>query len=262
MVTRYLTQNPCYKQGRVINVTGFMFHSVGVGQPDPEVFIRQFDNPLYDRACVHGFVGADETYITLPCLVTPGKAMRGWHGGKSASNNAYIGIEMTEPKDIRYISGATFQVIGWARAVAHVEKATKRMIDLFATLCDFHGLDPLADGVIISHREGNARGIASAHGDPEHLWKGLNMDYNMDQFRADVADRMKGDKDMTREEVVEIIQSQNNTFNTIQEVPEWGRATVQKLVDKNIIQGDGKGLGLSYDFLRMLVVNDRAGLYD
>lgn len=262
MVTRYLTKNPCYKQGRVINVKGFMFHSVGVGQPDPLVFIRQFDNPLYDRACVHGFVGADETYITLPILVTPGQAMRGWHGGKSASNNAYIGIEMTEPKDIRYISGSTFQVLNRTTAVAHVEKATARMVDLFATLCDFHGLDPLADGVIISHREGNQRGIASAHGDPEHLWKGLNMNYSMDQFRKDVAQRMKGEKDMTREEVIEIIKSQNKTYNTIEEVPEWGQETILKLMGKGIVQGDGDGLGLSYDLLRMLVVNDRVGLYD
>lgn len=260
MITRYLTKNPCYKQGRVIQVKGLMFHSVGVGQPDPEVFIRQFDNPLYDRACVHGFVGADETYITLPCLVNPGQAMRGWHGGKTASNNAYIGIEMTEPKDIRYISGATFQVLNRVKAVEHVEKATKRMVDLFATLCTFHGLNPMTD--IVSHREGNSLGIASAHGDPEHLWKGLNMDYSMDRFRTDVADRMKGAEDMTREEVIEIIKSQNKVFNTIEEVPEWGWETVKKLMNKNLLQGEGDGLGLTYDLLRVLVINDRAGLYD
>ena len=205
MVTRYLTKNPCYKQGPVIQVKGLMFHSVGVGQPDPLVFIRQFDNPLYDRACVHGFVGADETYITLPCLVNPGQAMRGWHGGKSASNNAYVGVEMTEPKDIRYISGATFQVLNRAKAVEHVEKATERMVDLFATLCIFHGLNPMTD--IISHREGNTLGIASAHGDPEHLWKGLGMDYSMDQFRKDVAQRMKGEKDMTEKEVRKLLEA-------------------------------------------------------
>ena len=74
------------------------------------------------------------------------------------------------------------------------------MIDLFATLCTFHGLNPMTD--IVSHREGNTLGIASAHGDPEHLWKGLGMDYSMDHFRTDVADRMKGEKDMTREEVI------------------------------------------------------------
>ena len=43
-------------------------------------------------------------------------------------------------------------------------------------LCGKYGLDPLADGVVISHREGCARGIASNHGDPEHLWAQLGME--------------------------------------------------------------------------------------
>ena len=260
MITRYLTKNPCYKQGRVIDVKGLMFHSVGVNQPDPMVFIKQFDNAFYDRACVHGFVGADETYITLPCLINPGQAMRGWHGGKTASNNAYIGIEMTEPKDIRYISGATFQVLNRTTAVAHVEKATRRMIDLFALLCTFHGLNPMTD--IVSHREGNALGIASAHGDPEHLWRGLNMDYSMDQFRKDVAAKMEGADSMTREEVIQIIQEQKVIYDTVDQVPDWAKPTIQKLIDKKLLEGEGDGLGLTYDLTRVLVINDRAGLYD
>ena len=44
----------------------------------------------------------------------------------------------------------------------------------------------------MSHREGHARGIASNHGDPEHLWKGLGMSYTMDTFRAAVKAQMSG----------------------------------------------------------------------
>ena len=52
-------------------------------------------------------------------------------------------------------------------------------------------------------------------------------------------------------------------YHTIQEMPEWARATIQKLVDRGVIQGrDGNNLDLSEDMLRMLVINDRAGLYD
>lgn len=72
----------------------------------------------------------------------------------------------------------------------------------------------------------------------------------------------KEEPDMTKEEVLEIIKSQNKVFDTIEEVPEWGRPTVQKLMNKGILQGDGDGLGLSFDLLRMLVMNDRAGIYD
>jgi len=57
---------------------------------------------------------------------------------------------------------------------------------LFAFLCKEFQLDPLKDGVIISHREGHTRGIASGHEDPEHLWRGLGSGYTMDGFRRDV----------------------------------------------------------------------------
>ena len=59
-------------------------------------------------------------------------------------------------------------------------------------LCKQYNLNPIADGVIISHREGHSRGIASNHGDPEHLWNGLGMGYTMDGFRKDVKAAMGG----------------------------------------------------------------------
>ena len=51
-------------------------------------------------------------------------------------------------------------------------------------------------------------------------------------------------------------------YNTVAECPNWARATIQKLVDKKILSGTGEGLDLSRDMIRMLVINDRAGLYD
>lgn len=51
-------------------------------------------------------------------------------------------------------------------------------------------MDPLADRVILSHKEGSSRGIASNHGDPEHLWMQLGMGYTMDGFRKAVASAM------------------------------------------------------------------------
>ena len=72
---------------------------------------------------------------------------------------------------------------------------------------------------------------------------------------------------MTGKDVRELLEeylpkTEPTKYDTIQEVPEWGRPTVQKLMDKNLLQGEGDGLGLTYDLLRMLVINDRAGLYD
>lgn len=45
-------------------------------------------------------------------------------------------------------------------------------------------------------------------------------------------------------------------------MPDWARPTVQKLVDKGILQGDGNGLGLTDDMLRLLVMLDRADCFN
>lgn len=46
-------------------------------------------------------------------------------------------------------------------------------------------------------------------------------------------------------------------------MPEWARPTIKKLVDKGWLKGNDNGeLELTDDMLRMFVVNDRAGMYD
>lgn len=51
-------------------------------------------------------------------------------------------------------------------------------------------------------------------------------------------------------------------YDRYDEVPQWGRDTVKKLLDRGAIVGDEKGeLSLSYEMLRILVINDRMGLY-
>lgn len=45
-------------------------------------------------------------------------------------------------------------------------------------------------------------------------------------------------------------------------MPEWARPTIQKLVDKGFLKGDEEGkLGLTEELMRMFIVNDRAGIY-
>lgn len=58
-------------------------------------------------------------------------------------------------------------------------------------------------------------------------------------------------------------EKEKKVYDTVDAVPTWGKATVQKLVNKGFLQGDDKGkLALSTDLLRLLVINDRAHLYD
>ena len=46
----------------------------------------------------------------------------------------------------------------------------------------------MKDGVIVSHKEGANRGIATRHGDPDEYWENVKIGYTMDGFRKDVKD--------------------------------------------------------------------------
>ena len=191
LVQSLLTKNPCYTAGRKITVKGLMLHSVGCPQPKASVFINSWNSPSYDNACVHGFIdGNDGTvYQTLPWN------HRGWHcgsGSKGSGNNTHIGVEMCEPACIKYTGGATFTCSDLSTARAVAKRTYEAAVELFAMLCKQYGLNPLADGVVISHKEGHSRGIASNHGDPEHLWTQLGMSHTMNTFRQAVKAKMDG----------------------------------------------------------------------
>lgn len=179
IIQSILTKNPCYKAGKKITVKGLMLHSVGTPQPSASVFINNWNRADYNRACVHAFIDGNngKVYQTLPWN------HRGWHGGGKC-NNTHIGVEMCEPACIKYISGNTFTCTNKVAARAAVQRTYDTAVLLFAHLCKKYKLDPMTD--IISHKEGASKGIASNHGDPEHLWKQLGMGYTMNTFRKAV----------------------------------------------------------------------------
>nr|DAH37244.1 MAG TPA: N-acetylmuramoyl-L-alanine amidase [Caudoviricetes sp.] len=45
-------------------------------------------------------------------------------------------------------------------------------------------------------------------------------------------------------------------------MPDWARPTIQKLVDKGYLKGDGNGLGLTDEMLKIFVILDRAGEFE
>lgn len=205
-------QSDCYKEGKMIDVKGLMIHSVGCPQPKAQPFINNW-NKAGAGACVHAIVEPDgDVYQLLPWN------HRGWHGGGS-SNNTHIGVEMTEPDTIKYTGGASWKETGdGANTKAHVLATYKHAVELFAYLCNMFSLDPLADGVIVSHSEGHKRGIASNHGDVEHLWSKFGL--SMTQFREDIKavmgtedtnayTKIMGASVATAEQMVEYIKANN-----------------------------------------------------
>ena len=246
--TKYLTKNPYFNDGRWITgpaFRGFFLHSVGVGQPNPLVFIRQWNKPGFTYAGISGFIGADTVYLTAPCLETPGRVKRMPHAGKPAGNNGYIGFELCEPSQITYTTGANFKIRDKAAAQSFCRKTYENAVQLFARLCAFHGKDPLRDGVILSHNEAGKRGIASGHVDPEHLWRGLGLSYTMNGFRQDVAAAMrpKEEIDMTKAEVIALIDQRIKTALDGKDVPasDWAKDELAAAVAAGITDGTRPG---------------------
>lgn len=246
--TKYLTQNPYFNDGRWITgpaFRGFFLHSVGVGQPDPLVFLRQWNKPGFTYAGISGFIGADTVYLTAPCLETPGRVKRMPHAGKPAGNNGYIGFELCEPSQITYTTGANFKIRDKAAAQSFCRKTYENAVQLFARLCAFHGKDPLRDGVILSHNEAGKQGIASGHVDPEHLWRGLGLPYTMAGFRQDVANAMKPKEeiDMTKAEVVALIDERIQVAleGKGAEASAWAKEELAQAVAAGITDGTRPG---------------------
>lgn len=246
IIEAFATKNKCYQIGTPLKPRGIMLHSIGCPQPNASVMAQNYNQyrPNGQSVCVHAFVQRDgKVYQTLPWTV------QAWHCG-GAANGTHIGIEMTEPASIVYTGhGAEWRDLNPAATETHIRGTYAAAVELFAQLCAQFDLDPLADGIIISHSEGRMRGVASPHADPEHLWKPFGL--TMYEFRQDVYNAMNDIANNNEEEDV-------MRYNSINEVPDWARSTIEEMMNEGLIAGTGGGnLDLSTDMVRMFYVMKR-----
>lgn len=244
IIEAYATKNKCYQTATPLYPQGIMLHSIGCPQPNASVMAQNYNQyrPNGQSVCVHAFVQRDGmVYQTLPWTV------QAWHCGGSA-NSTHIGIEMTEPASIVYTGhGADWRDLDPEATETHIKGTYATAVELFAQLCEQYALDPLEDGVIISHAEGAMRGVASHHADPTHLWKPFGL--TMYEFRQDVYKAMngteKGEENMTR-------------YHSIGEMPSYYRDEAAQLVDSGALQGDNNGdLNVSEDMIRDAIIGMR-----
>jgi hypothetical protein len=190
LLTQYITKNVIYQRNlnppdsryKNFKPKGIFLHSVGCSQPKAEVFFNSW-NKAGTETAVHAVL---EPGTVIQCMPW---TFRGTHAG-SPANDTHIGVEMTEPGTIKYLGGSSWQDLNPAETKKFVLGTYETAAELFAMLCGQLNLDPLKDGVILSHNEGRLRGIATAHFDPEHIWGKFGL--TMDAFRRDVAAKMKG----------------------------------------------------------------------
>lgn len=226
---QFLNQNDCYRAGRDLRPIGVMLHTTGKPNPKLSRYVGPDDGLLGHNkagnhwnmpgvgACVHAFIGqlADgsvATYQTLPWT------MRGWHCGRSG-NDTHISFEICE-------DDLTDPV--YFRAVY------REAVELTAHLCREFDLAPLEPGVVLDHREGHARGIASNHADVAH-WFGRHGK-TMDDFRADVARELRKDDTMTQEQFDAMM---DNYLARRGELPgsDWAAATILAAKARKITDG-------------------------
>lgn len=190
IIENILTDSECYQKNAHIDVKGIVLHSVGCNQPKASVFLKKGNKPgVY--VCPHAYIdGLDgDVYQALPWN------HRGWHGGcktlTRTVNDTHIGIEVCEPDCLKYVGTSDrFSCTDPARAKEICDRTYKSAVKLFAYLCKLYSLNPLADGVILSHKEAGQRQLSAKHTDINHLWEQLKLPYTMDGFRNDVAKEM------------------------------------------------------------------------
>ena len=80
------------------------------------------------------------------------------------------------------------------------------------------------------------------------------------RFKAGLMEQEKEDN-MTEKQVKQLIEKSKTVFDTEEAVPEWGRATIEKLTKRGLLRGEDGKLALTAEMLRVFVVLDRAGAF-
>lgn len=229
--------------------TKIVVHSTGANNPYISRYVQPNDGLLGENkygnswnnsgldVCVNAFIGkvtdgSVAVYQTLPWDYRP------WgvgSGSKGSYNDCAIQFEICEDKlvDANY-----------------AKECYERAAQLCAYLCDEYDI-PVAG--IVSHKEAHEQGYGSNHGDPEHWWRKFGL--SMSNFRARVQEILDSKKE------VENMTDNLTRYNTINEMPDYAKSTIEKLVNKGYLKGDGNGFDLSLDMVRMFVILDRAGMF-
>lgn len=297
----YLIKNACYIDNQIRKPTGIVVHSTGANNTYLSRYVQPASgqsegmsegiaqllgqnrygnhwNQYYAGgedgrfACVNAFIGRlangeIATVQTLPWETAP------WgvgSGEKGSYNATHVQFEICEDglDDPEYYHAVMTEAA-----------------QLCAYLCTRYNIDV---SQVVSHHEAYLAGMGGNHGDIDHwLWR---FSDTMDDFRSKVAyeiKKLKEEEPMTIEEKNEFNELKNQVTQLDKKIadvsadekllheqvypkwayidnnlPEWARETVVKLANDGVLQGnDQNSLELSYLFLRILVILDRAGCF-
>ncbi len=170
--------------------------------------------------------------------------------GKYGITNANsIGIEMCINADGDY-----------QKAFANTVEVTRKLME---------EIDIPVERVVRHYDASRKNCPASMSGNGWALWKEFeNLVTESGELTMQQYEELKQEiKDLT--ETIKVLATELHNlknpmiYNYVDEnMPEWARPTITKLMDKGYLKGDEEGrLNLDENMLRMLVINDRAGVY-
>ena len=134
-----------------------------------------------------------------------------------------------------------------------------------AVLTEVGFIDHAGDAKVLGSRDGQER---IAEGIAQGICDHLLIDYTKEDLSMTQYEELKNTlTDLTDTVKILAVELENlkhpTVWNYIDEnLPEWARHTMEKLVSRGLLKGDENGLWLTEELLRMLVINDRAGLYN
>lgn len=167
---------------------------------------------------------------------------RSWCTSSSSNDNRAITIEVSN------YAGADK---GWPITTA----AYNSLINLLVDVCQRYNISKL-----MWRGDKSLIGQVDKQNMTAHRWfantdcPGSYIYSREGQIAADVNARLNKTTEEDDEDMVV-------RYKKLEEIPEYGKETIKKLMDKGIIKGNEDGLDLTEDMIRILVYNDRAGLY-
>lgn len=177
MTEALCTGNRRYRAAEPLKPTGVVLHSIGTPQPRARV-LRDYWQRDASPYVVHYVLDDREVIRCMP------ETYKCWHVG-SPGNDRFLGIEMCEPAALHYTSGAGFTVSDLAAAQRFAAACWRNAVALLAQLCKRYGWAP--ETAVWTHREITRQKLsATDHVDPQHLWDGLGLGYDLARLRREV----------------------------------------------------------------------------
>ena len=260
-------KNRWYRSGATIPMEGIVVHSTGANNPDLKRYVQPATGQTVGLAVLEPDFKELSYYGMLTKLGTNTNGNDWNRASQELGVHAWVGklaggkvaaVQSLPWDSFVYGVGAgrngsynsshiQFEICEDTTDAAYTREAYRTAAELCAYLCRAFEI-PVEK--IVSHNEAGRTGYGSHHVDPEHWWSLYG--YTMDGFRQDVQRLLDGEE----------WEEPPMRYDNLKAMPDWARPTVEKLVNSGLLNGDGSGLNLSEDMVRLLVILDRAGNFE